>query len=692
MEQTKIMLNSARRDVMDAPNVLMLVQMGMLPATIDDMMYAYMVAHDWCMWIKNPKAYEGNPLYNKTADYTPMLDMFESYRDDLADILRQNKYTVLHAFAELNPNLSQFYTGENQDPVLSKTTKLYHRSLRLAAQLFKEEDGTAPANNELLFSDMGNWVYQLAMKANPQAEAKVTAKYNDKEQEFIPSTMLIAGTGSSKYSYRIIYDFKTNILTNAWVADGADNITNTIDLNTNVMIIRNGQNPAAQIHFNGGEVIHAKKLIAVMQFDYNNMVGKMNTWNSAAYQYCMYYISFPFNVKVSDIFGIGEFGVDWKLQYYDGAERASKGFFLGDGTTTFWKDVPASGTLNAYEGYSLLLNRIKFNDKNTDIWENKGAGSSVYLYFPSTADAENIKDQEQTIHVPEHTCNINRTFTGSGGGEVSHKNTDSHWNMMGTPLFENKTASTIGTPSASGTGETTLKYYYAWNSTDNTLQAEAALSESVSFSAMHSYMVQYAGYVTFSGARVVPNSIAARNKAENKNYNIKLQVLDTEDNEINRTFVTLEEGASTDFVLNEDMYMVTNKLPVNIYTFAGNYDVAGNVLPIESTTVPVGVIVKTAGTYKFSMPSDFSGTVTLIDNSNGARTNLMMGDYEVYLDQGTINNRFLLEININNAPTAIDGVENGTLRDGKSHKFIENGVMYILRDGHKYDARGTKVQ
>lgn len=581
---------------------------------------------------------------------------------------------------------------------LSAATDISERFLMLVEtsdtkpKIYKDEDGSVPANNELIFADMGNWVYLISMKANPQAKAKVTAKYNDIEQEFIPSTKLIDGTGSSKYSYRIIYDFKTNILTNAWVAGGAD-ISTEINLNTNVMVIRNGQNPAAQIHFTTGQVINAKKLIGVMQFEYDNMVGKMNTWNSTAYQYCMYYISFPFNVKVSDIFGIGEFGIDWRLQYYDGAERASKGFFTGDGTTTFWKDVPASGTLNAYEGYSLLLNRIKFNDKNTDIWENKDAGSSVYLYFPSTADADNIKDQEQTIHVPEHTCTINRTFEGSGGGEVNHQNTDSHWNMMGTPLFEDKEASTIGTPSASGSGARDLKWFYAWNSSNNTLQVRSTLDNTVSFPAMYSYMVQYAGDVTFSGSRVVPNSVAARRAEETKNYNIKLQVLDSEDNEINQTFVTLEEGASADFVLNEDMYMVTNKLPVNIFTFAGNYEVAGNVLPLESSIVPVGVIVKTDGTYRFSMPSNFSGTVTLVDTYSNTRTDLSMSDYEVNLTEGTFTDRFLLELNINKVVTSIDGVNGeGTLKDGKAHKFIEDGVMYILRDGKKYDTRGARVQ
>ena len=72
----------------------------------------------------------------------------------------------------------------------------------------------------------------------------------------------------------------------------------------------------------------------------------------------------------------------------------------------------------------------------------------------------------------------------------------------------------------------------------------------------------------------------------------------------------------------------------------------------------------------------------------------MMEDYEVYLEKGTIDDRFELEINIHNAPTAIDGVGvgQGSLKDGKAHKFIMNDMMYILKDGVLYDARGARVK
>ena len=178
----------------------------------------------------------------------------------------------------------------------------------------------------------------------------------------------------------------------------------------------------------------------------------------------------------------------------------------------------------------------------------------------------------------------------------------------------------------------------------------------------------------------------------NKNYNIELQVLNPDEQMINHAYVNLEEGANADFALNEDLYMENNNRAINVYTFAGSYEVSANILPIEDATIPVGVYVKTAGTYTFHMPDNFSGEVTLVDNFAQTRTNLSLEDYEVELENGTFNDRFLLEINIKKVATAIDGVEDGTLKDGKTHKFIENGQMYILQNGVIYDAQGRQVK
>ena len=139
--------------------------------------------------------------------------------------------------------------------------------------------------------------------------------------------------------------------------------------------------------------------------------------------------------------------------------------------------------------------------------------------------------------------------------------------------------------------------------------------------------------------------------------------------------------------------MIQSSSIADIYTFAGAYDVGANVRSVNSCIIPIGVNVHKAGTYTFSMPSAFTGTVTLIDNFLGTRTDLGLGDYTTSLNKGMDNERFSLELNIErSSATDIEGIEGGTIKDGKAHKFVRDGIMYIFRDGVIYDAMGKRVK
>ena len=269
---------------------------------------------------------------------------------------------------------------------------------------------------------------------------------------------------------------------------------------------------------------------------------------------------------------------------------------------------------------------------------------------------------------------------------------------MGVPVFQNKTmslATQFSPGDAASTDSTTAiaagkGYFFEWDSLRNDFKVRK--TGDYEFKAMHAYMVQFAGDITFTGSSIQPSAIVAARRAQQKeNYVIDLQLL-FNGSQTSRTYVELREEADDAFMLNEDVYMIPTALEADIFTFAGNYDVAANVLPIGNKIVPVGVEVRKAGTYTFSMPSNFSGTVELVDTFNGERTNLAMGDYSVYLEKGYTDGRFVLEINVNEVPTAIDGVSDGTLKDGKAHKFLQNGVMYILQNGVVYDAQGKRVK
>lgn len=554
--------------------------------------------------------------------------------------------------------------------------------------------------NELLFTDLGNWIYQVNLQAQPGAKVSLIANYNNADRYLIGGASsfltIIDGEGSAKYEMITVYDFKTNRLMTAWTPSGevSANLTDV-----DVLLIRYKQDAGTAITLATGKTIgnqdHPVTVIGAIRFDYNDMVGHVANWTNSSRPLLKYFISFPFNVKVSDLFGLNSaYGDAYVIQKYAGDERAQKGFFRGDGTTTFWKDLKAGDVMKANEGYCVILDNDYFNGDVGDVWQYKSAGSSVYLYFPSAETVGEIATTSKTVTVPERTCTIDRSFT-SGGRSVNHQNTDSHWNMMGVPIFNTHSDNgTAGQPGAvfadSGQdGDGHFNYYYQWG-VDNSFTIHTAKNEQ--FKSMHGYMVQYHGDVTFKTA-AAPASVAARKAPMEDNYQLELQVRDNNDEILNRAYVELRENACDTFALNEDVYMSFNNRAVNVYTLAGSYDVAANVLSVGNHTIPVCVEVTKAGQYTFSMPSNFSGEVTLVDLFNNERINLSTDDYEVDLTKGVTEDRFLLELNINKVVTSIDGINGeGTLKDGKAHKFLQNGILYILQNGVLYDARGARVQ
>ena len=551
--------------------------------------------------------------------------------------------------------------------------------------------GQELAANELLFADLGNWIYQVELKAVPQGAVSLIAKYNGADRYLIGGASswmtIMGGTGSTKYNILAVYDFKTNRLMTVWTPTG--DIKEALT-DVDVLLLRHAQEAGQALTFNGGSLT-TKKVYGALEFQYDELVGYVANWTSDSRPLMKFFISFPFDVNVSDIFGLNSaYGQAYIIQKYDGAERASKGFFRGDGTKTFWKNLTLNDTLKANVGYIVNMDNDYLNNDIGNIWENKGAGSKVYLYFPSAGDVGSISSTSKTISIPPHTCTINRTFeTGDPARTVNHQNTDSHWNMMGVPIFGNTADGTLGGAFVtSGTdGDGNFHYFYAWDPATNQFAINTV--SGYTFKSMHSYMVQYTGNVTFTGSH--PAAVVGR-RAPLESHQLELQVLNSDEEVINRTYVELRENACDTFALNEDVYMDYNNYAVNVFTLAGNYDVAANVLSLNNQTVQVGVEVRQAGTYIFSMPSNFSGTATLIDTFTGARTNLSISDYEVQLEKGVDTERFLLELDIKKATTVIDSIGGEALPDGRVRKVLIDGILYIVKDGKVFDARGARVQ
>lgn len=557
------------------------------------------------------------------------------------------------------------------------------------------------AADELQFDDMGDWVYQVILTAKPNAAVSLIANYNSADRYLIGGASswetIFGGEGSAKYTIVAIYDFKTNRLMNAWTPDGAikDELSD-IDM----LWIRRKDDAAQQITFSGSGSLSDVKVVGAIELRYNDLVGKVASWSYDTRKYLKYFISFPFDVNVSDVFGLNGaiLGRDYVIQKYNGDERAKNGLFLGDGDT-YWENLTMDSVMHANEGYSLIFDNEYLNGDLGTIWENKSGGSSVYLYFPAKAKIASISDDDAGTSLPGHLCKDTRTYT-YGGGSISHANSDSHWNLIGSPLFHNSyVTESEGTNGQAGALEkTTLDSYYAYDASTNlwipTLYYSEATGKYYECKAMHAMLVQFTGSVTWSVDEPdAPAAVIARQRQETTNKLITLNLLQGEE-ECDHTFIRMHEDGNADFVLCEDMFKIINKKLSNIFSYAGSNCVAYNKIPVESTTINLGVEIRKNGTYTFSMPENVAGQITLIDNFAQTRTNLNIEDYVVDLNKGNYYDRFSIEINVNNAPTAIDGVTDGSgsLKDGEAHKFIMNDQMYILKNGIIYDARGNRVQ
>lgn len=561
------------------------------------------------------------------------------------------------------------------------------------------------AYSQVKFSDNGNWVYEANVWVVPGTQYKLKSQFGvapniinqyfkGKETGTGEYETLVGGDGGSRMQIRLLYDFKTNRLVTGYVPSST--IDSDIELNADIMFVREHQGNVTQITFGEGNQI------SEIQNVYSTLKLNCSTINNSAlsrYERDLYYVSFPYDVLVSDIIGFGTYGTHWIIEYYDGAERAEKGFWAD--SKSFWKFVTPSMKntfkLKAGTGYIVALDLDELwwtsEDDHSSVWDNT---TEVELIFPG--DISSISNQSVTYTLPQHQCNIGPRFEGGEDRRVK----DSHWNVLGVPTYCNTTGSfanhtdEIGGKSQVWSADNAPKYLYTWNMTDNSLSVTNATD--YNYKAMHAYVVQYYGNVTFhNSTNAAPSSVIARNYTEAP-IEIEFRIdLMQNDEAVDQTFVTMsnDEQVSADFAFGEDLSKEFNSGKANIYTFIADVQSAGNTLPMteQTTVVPVGVKIAANSDYTFSIPEGTEGIgVTLIDKERGIRTSLSAVDYTVSLEEGTYNERFVLEISpIHNMPTEI---EPSAVSDQQSdvRKLLIDGLLYMVRDGKVYDARGARIE
>lgn len=558
------------------------------------------------------------------------------------------------------------------------------------------EGDKGDASAAVKFTDLNNWVYQADVFANVNTYIKLTAdiagvrqylRGNTSDSDFDEddAEMLIGGSGSglSAQHMRITYDFKTDRMTTSWIPSSA--VSGTLDIHADIMLLRTHQDGASSITFNtGGKLTDVKTAYGVMEFQKNYI----NDYSLSRYERNLYWISFPFDVNLSDVFGFGNYGEHWIIEYYDGKGRAEKGYWAESEPN--WKfvteEVKDEFVLKANEGYILAL-ALSNMTEYSDIWAN--SVTSVYLYFPSANEIGNLSNVSSvTVEMDTvgYKCKITRD---------NRNIKDSYWRCIGVPSYAQSTRTDLPTR-APADWETKVPYVYIWNSINNSLAITSNVE--VNFKAMHSYLIQYPDdKMVWEDVTNVPAGVMRR-RVEGNNasfYEWNLNLLRNGEHQ-DHTYVRLsnDENVTDGYDFGNDLSKEFNS-GSNIYTFVDDVEVAGNVKPIrtETTIVPVGVKIATTGEYTFSMPEGTNGVgVILVDNIAGTRTNLALEDYTVNLTQGNIDGRFLLEISpIAQTTTDMENVQGDDVQTNV-RKVMVDGILYIVKDGKVFDARGSRLQ
>lgn len=439
-----------------------------------------------------------------------------------------------------------------------------------------------------------------------------------------------------------------------------------------IVLKRDDQGSGSRIDIREGE---ARQAYGAMRFSRS----ALNNEGLSAYERYNYFVSFPFDVQVADIYGIGDVGTHWRIFYYDGKGRAEEGFFAE--RTDNWVMIDDTDSiLHAGQGYLLQLNAIQMAEDNEEVWSNDA--DIATLYFPALSKISAVTIANETIPALSEAYQCTIDLSSTLGSEADRRAKDSYWRCIGVPSFD--------TPA----GISGLPYLYEWDMSDNSLKVVS--SSDYTFEPTHAYLVQNGGEIIWTDVVKPVNAIVAQLR-EDSYKEFRLELLHNGET-ADQTYVRLtdNEQVTADFDFGNDLSKEMNTGRPNIYTKAGYERLAANCLPDSGTTVtiPIGVQIFTDGGYTFAMPDrNQDRTVKLVDSQTNTCTSLSSEtNYTVALTEGTYEERFFLEISKStNTPTDVNHTISDHSTDHSTDKILKNGRLYLIRNHQIYDLLGRRI-
>ena len=383
----------------------------------------------------------------------------------------------------------------------------------------------------------------------------------------------------------------------------------------------------------------------------------INLWNATnRWQF----VSFPFDVKVSDIVPVDS-TTSWVIRGHSGAERAA------GNASAVWQNLSADDVLQAGKGY--IMQCYKPNDKNG----NYDAAQFTVRPLTTTVNRQQIFNADnRTVALEEHLA------------EFEHNRS---WNLIGSPYpsyFDTRFLD-FGAP------------FMVWNSYNGNYEAYSPVDDSYILAPAEAFFVQrpvdqenitflkdgrqtdrYARTLVEEEPASAPQRIRAaydsnaHTAAQRTVFNITLA---KDGQQADRTRVVINEAATMQYDLSRDAAKFTGTEPAvsQIFTINGATRYAINERPLNNGQALLGLHFGTDGTYTIGLSNQPDGQVTLEDRLTGTKLQLNgTAGYSFTAKAGDSTDRFVLHF---------DAVATG-INAATTNEADRNDDTYTL-DGRK---------
>lgn len=383
----------------------------------------------------------------------------------------------------------------------------------------------------------------------------------------------------------------------------------------------------------------------------------INLWNATnRWQF----VSFPFDVKVSDIVPVDS-TTSWVIRGHSGAERAA------GNAAAVWQNLSADDVLQAGKGY--IMQCYKPNDKNGSY----DAAQFTVRPLTTTVNRQQIFNADnRTVALEEHLA------------EFEHNRS---WNLIGNPYpsyFDTRFLD-FGAP------------FMVWNSYNGNYEAYSPVDDSYILAPAEAFFVQrpvdqenitflkdgrqtdrYARTLVEEEPASAPQRIRAaydsnaHTAAQRTVFNITLA---KDGQQADRTRVVINEAATMQYDLSRDAAKFTGTEPAvsQIFTINGATRYAINERPLNNGQALLGLHFGTDGTYTIGLSNQPDGQVTLEDRLTGTKLQLNgTAGYSFTAKAGDSTDRFVLHF---------DAVATG-INAATANEADRNDDTYTL-DGRK---------